>query len=308
MISLASFGYHARSKEHGMKLVSYINGGEAGYGVVAQGADGPAEAALAIPVEGDFADQYPSIRAVLEGGALVQLDDWAKGCDASVHLSKVRFLPPLHDAEKVLCIGVNYPKRHPVHGDVPQPKFISSFAKTEGSLVGHLEPLEYPPEGPRDSFDYEGELVLVFGKGGRHIPKAQVFDHIAGYTIMDDGSVRDWQKHSLQAGKNFNASGSCGPWMVTADEIADPSAIKLSTRLNGEEVQSTTVASMIFDIPSLVNYVSTFLEFKPGDILSTGSPEGSGGSRQPQRFLVPGDELEIEWSGIGTLRNKVAGD
>ena len=117
--------------------------------------------------------------------------------------------------------------------------------------------------------------------------------------------MRDWQKHSLQAGKNFHRSGSCGPWMVTADEIADVSDMKLSTRLNGEEVQSTTVAAMIFDIPTLVNYVSTFLEFKPGDILSTGSPEGSGGSRQPQRFLVPGDELEITWSGVGTLRNKV---
>ncbi len=290
-----------------MKLVSYSKNGEAGYGVVAQGADGPAEDAVAIAVEGEFADQYRSIRAVLEGGALGELESWARGREPGIRLSDVRFLPPLHDAEKVLCIGVTYPKRHPVHGDVPPPDFISCFAKTEGSLVGHLEPLEYPPEGPRDSYDYEGELVLVFGKGGRHIAKEDVFDHIAGYTIMDDGSVRDWQKHSLQAGKNFHHSGSCGPWMVTADEIADPSALRLSTRLNGEEVQNSTVSAMIFDIPTLVNYVTTFLELKAGDILSTGSPEGSGGSRQPQRFLIPGDELEIEWSGIGCLANKVAG-
>lgn len=290
-----------------MKLVSYRAGEGAAYGVVADGRDGPAEEASAIPVEGDFADKYPSIRAVLEGGALSELQSWAEGREASVQLSDVRFLPPLHDAEKVICIGVNFPKRHPVHGDVPPPEFIPCFAKTEGSLVGHLDPLEYPPEGPRDTFDYEGELVLVFGKGGRHIAKEDVFDHIAGYTIMDDGSVRDWQKHSLQAGKNFQNSGSCGPWMVTADEIADVSAMQLSTRLNGDEVQNTIVAAMIFDIPTLVNYVTTFLELKPGDILSTGSPEGSGGSRQPQRFLVPGDELEIEWSGIGCLRNKVAG-
>ena len=289
-----------------MKLVSYGKGQGAAYGVVAQGADGLAEDAAAIPVEGDFADRYPSIRAVLEGGALGQLESWARGRDASVQLSDVRFLPPLHDAEKVLCIGVNYPKRHPVHGDVPPPENITMFIKAEGALVGHLEPLEYPPEGPRDSFDDEGELVLVLGKGGRHIPKTQVFDHIAGYTIMDDGSVRDWQKHSVTAGKNFFASGSCGPWMVTADEIADPTAMKLSTRLNGEEVQSTTVKAMIFDIPTMVSYVSSFIHLKPGDIISTGSPAGSGGSRQPQRFLVPGDELEIEWSGVGTLRNKVA--
>lgn len=290
-----------------MKLVSYKSGETIAYGVVADGRDGPAEQATAIPVEGDFATKYPSIRAVLEAGALGELEAWAKGREASVKLSDVTFIPPLHDAEKVLCIGVNYAKRHPVHGKMPPPENISMFIKAEGGLVGHLEPLEYPVEGPRDSFDYEGELVLVFGKGGRHIPRDKVFDHIAGYTIMDDGSVRDWQKHSVTAGKNFNASGGCGPWMVTADEIDDPFAMQLSTKLNGEEVQNAKVSDMIFDIPMLVNYVSTFIELKPGDVLSTGSPEGSGGSRQPQRFLVPGDELEISWSGVGTLRNKVAG-
>ncbi len=290
-----------------MKLVSYRQAEGAAYGVVAEGADGPAELASAIPVDGDFAAEYPTIRAVLEGEALGKLAEWASGRNASLSLSDVKFLPPLYDAEKVICIGVNYPKRHPVHGDMPPPENITMFLKAEGGLVGHLEPLELPPEGPRDTFDYEGELVLVIGKEGRHIPKEKVFDHIAGYTVMDDGSVRDWQKHSVTAGKNFFASGSCGPWMVTADEIADPSAIELHTRLNGDVVQNTTVASMIFDIPTMVSYTSTMMHLKPGDIISTGSPEGSGGSRQPQRFLVSGDELEISWSGIGTLRNKVAG-
>ena len=289
-----------------MKLVSYRQGVGSGYAVVATGGDGPAENATAIPVADDFAAHYPSIRAVLEGNALADLADWADGRHATLSLSDVRFLPPLHDAEKVICIGVNYPKRHPVHGEMPPPENVSMFLKAEGSLVGHLENLEYPPEGPRDSFDYEGELVLVIGKEGRHIPKDKAFDHIVGYTVMDDGSVRGWQKHSVTAGKNFVASGACGPWMVTADEIDDPFAIELHTRLNGEVVQNTTVASMIFDIPTLVSYASTIMHLKPGDIVSTGSPEGSGGSRQPQRFLVPGDELEITWSGIGTLRNTVA--
>lgn len=289
-----------------MKLVSYKSGESAAYGVVAAGGDGPAEKATAIPVEGDMAAKYPSIRAVLEAGALDELKDWSEGRDASVKLSDVTFLPPLHDTGKILCIGVNYAKRHPVHGEMPPPEDISMFVKTHAALVGHLEPLEYPVEGPRDTFDYEGELVLVFGKEGRHIPKDKVFDHIAGYTVMDDGSVRGWQKHSVAAGKNFHRSGGCGPWMVTADEIDDPFAIQLSTKLNGEEVQSAKASDMIFDIPSLVNYVSTFVHLQPGDILSTGSPEGSGGSRQPQRFLVPGDELEISWSGVGTIRNKVA--
>ncbi len=289
-----------------MKLVSYRQGTDHGYAVVAAGADGPAETATAIPVEGDFAARYPSIRAVLEGDALTELASWADGRDAVLDLSGIRFLPPLHDAEKVICIGVNYPKRHPVHGEMPPPENITMFLKAEGSLVGHLEDLEYPPEGPRDSFDYEGELVLVIGMEGRHIRKENAFDHIAGYTIMDDGSVRDWQKHSVTAGKNFVASGACGPWMATADEIDDPFGIELHTRLNGEVVQNTTVASMIFDIPTLVAYASTIMHLKPGDIISTGSPEGSGGSRQPQRFLVPGDELEITWSGVGTLKNTVA--
>ena len=288
-----------------MKLVSYRKGKGTAYAVVAEGGDGPAEKARAIPVKGDFAKQYPSIRTVLENNAIKKLAKWAKGRKASLKLSEVRFLPPLWDAGKVLCIGVNYAKRHPVHGEMPPPEHISMFVKTHDALVGHLEPLEYPVEGPRDTFDYEGELVLVIGKEGRHIPKTEVFEHIAGYTVMDDGSVREWQQHSVAAGKNFNASGGCGPWMVTADEIDDPFSMQLSTKLNGEEVQNAKASDMIFDLPTLVNYVSTFIHLKPGDILSTGSPEGSGGSRQPQRFLVPGDELEISWSGVGTIRNKV---
>jgi 2-keto-4-pentenoate hydratase/2-oxohepta-3-ene-1,7-dioic acid hydratase in catechol pathway len=292
-----------------MKLVSYRTEpqGPAHWGVVGEGADGPAENARAIPAQGDIAAKYPSIRAVLEAHALDEVREWAQGREASVALSDVTFLPPLHDAEKVICIGVNYAKRYPLTGEMVMPEQISLFVKVPGTLVGHLEALEYPPEGPRDSFDYEGELVLVIGKEGRHIPKEKAFEHIAGYTVMDDGSVRDWQKHSVTAGKNFFASGSCGPWMVTADEIADPFAMQLSTRLNGEEVQNTLAGDMVFDIPSLVAYVSTFAHLKPGDIISTGSPEGSGGSRQPQRFLVPGDALEISWSGVGTLRNSVKG-
>ena len=285
-----------------MKLMSYKQGERVGYGIVAgDGSDGPE----IIPVDGDFARQFQTIRMVLDGNALESLKRWADGRSPSLSFADIRFLPPLHDAEKVICIGVNYPKRHPVHGEIPPPENITLFAKFEGSLVGHLEPLITPPEPASETFDYEGELVLVIGREGRFISKEAVFDHIAGYTIMNDGSVRGWQKHSVTAGKNFFAASASGPWMVTADEIDDPFQMKLSTRLNGEEVQSTTVSEMIFDIPAMVNYVSNFVHLKPGDIISTGSPAGSGGSRVPQRFLRPGDELEIEWSGIGVLKNKV---
>ena len=280
-----------------MKLVSFREGARAAYGVVAD--DG------IVPVTDDFAARYGSIRAVLAGDALAELEDWAKGRPATLALDGISYLPPLHDAEKVICIGVNYPKRHPVDGEIPPPEHITLFSKLAGTIVGHEQPLQCPPLPAGESFDYEGELVLVIGKAGRFISKEAAFDHIAGYTILNDGSVRSFQKHSVAAGKNFFASSASGPWMVTADEIEDPVRLALSTRLNGEEVQRTTVDRMIFDIPTQISYLSTFLHLKPGDIVSTGSPEGSGGSRVPQRFLRPGDRLEIEWSGIGTLRNHV---
>jgi len=282
-----------------MKILSYRRGDDVGYGVVNDSED------AFVPVEGGFLDRCPSIRAVLEQRALSELETWASGRSAHMGFDEISFLPPLHNAEKVICIGVNYPKRHPVEGDIPPPENISVFGKFEGSVVGHLEPLIYPPSPACETFDYEGELVLVIGKEGRFIEKDKAFDHIAAYTMMNDGSVRGWQKHSVPAGKNFAGGSASGPWIVTADEIDDPFKMTLSTRLNGEQVQHTTVDQMIFNVPTLVNYVSTFLHLKPGDIISTGSPAGSGGSRVPQRFLKVGDELEIEWSGIGVLKNRV---
>ncbi|NQW00337.1 MAG: fumarylacetoacetate hydrolase family protein [Rhodospirillales bacterium] len=286
-----------------MKLVSYTNADGAAYGVAL--ADENGGGGVIVPSDA-FLARFATIKSVLEGDALAALADDVDGRAATLQLEALSYLPPLHDAEKVICIGVNYPKRHPVEGDIPPPKYISTFGKFEGSVVGHNQPIQFPDAPMCETFDYEGELVLVIGKGGRNISKEKAFDHIAGYTIMNDGSVREWQKHSVPAGKNFFAASACGPWMVTADEIDDPFAMKLSTRLNGEEVQSTTAGEMIFSIPTLVNYVSTFLHLKPGDIISTGSPEGSGGSRIPQRFLNKGDRLDITWSGVGTLKTWVA--
>lgn len=285
-----------------MKLVSYENGGATGYGVALP--DEKGAGGVLVPSQ-TFTSRYPTIRAVLEGQALADLAADVAGTTPVLSLDTLRYLPPLHDAEKVICIGVNYPKRHPVEGDIPPPTYISTFGKFEGSIVGHNQPVRFPASPMCDTFDYEGELVVVIGKGGRNIAVEDALDHIAGYTIMNDGSVREWQKHSVPAGKNFFAASACGPWMVTADEIDDPFAMKLSTRLNDEEVQSTTAGDMIFSIPVLINYVSTFLDLKPGDIISTGSPAGSGGSRIPQRFLKKGDRLEIEWSGVGTLKTWV---
>ena len=285
-----------------MKIVSFINDNKPSYGIALPDENG---AGGVIVPSASFLGRFPSLRSVLDGNALVDLVDDTAGQTPTLWLEDLIYLPPLHDAEKVICIGVNYPKRHPVEGDIPPPKYISTFGKFEGSIVAHNQPIQFPDAPMCETFDYEGELVLVIGKGGRNISVEDAFDHIAGYTIMNDGSVREWQKHSVPAGKNFFAASACGPWMVTADEIDDPFALKLSTRLNDEEVQSTTAGEMIFSIPVLVNYVSTFLDLKPGDLISTGSPAGSGGSRIPQRFLNKGDRLDIEWTGIGTLKTWV---
>lgn len=167
-----------------MKLLSYKQGERVGYGIViSEDADTPG----IIPVAGDFARQFQSIRMVLDGDALESLKSWADGRSPSLSARDIRFLPPLHDAEKVICIGVNYPKRHPVHGEIPPPEHISLFGKFAGTVVGHLEPLIYPPAPASETFDYEGELVLVIGREGRFIAKEDVFDHIAGYTILNDG-------------------------------------------------------------------------------------------------------------------------
>jgi 2-keto-4-pentenoate hydratase/2-oxohepta-3-ene-1,7-dioic acid hydratase in catechol pathway len=280
-----------------MKLACYLVGGEPRVGIYAE--DG------LITLDGEVGARYPSIRAVIEGDGFADIAAWGAGRDPDHGLEDVSYLPPLHDAEKVICVGVNYAKRHPVHGELPPPEHISLFNKWEGALVGHLEPLIIPDGEAAETFDYEGELVLVIGRDCHAVAKEDAFDVIAGYTIMNDGSVRGWQKHSTPAGKNFTGSGSSGPCFTTADEIDDPFAIRLTTKLNGEPVQTATPRDMIFDIPTIIEYVSNIVHLKPGDIISTGSPAGSGGSRQPQRFLVAGDELEIEWSGIGCLRNRV---
>ncbi|MDA0997175.1 MAG: fumarylacetoacetate hydrolase family protein [Proteobacteria bacterium] len=280
-----------------MKLVSYRTKTGIDYGVVA--GDG------VVPISATLRRKYPSVYKAIRGKGLKEIASWAKGKKPSLPLKKIKYAPPLWDADKVICIGVNYPKRHPVHGEMPPPENISLFIKLPSVIVGNGENLEQPKGEAAKTMDYEGELVLVIGKGGRHIQPKDALKHIGGYTILNDGSVRGWQKHSVGAGKNFHRMSASGPWFVTSDEIKDPFGMELKTRLNGELVQNSKAGDMIFGIPELISYVSGMLPLEPGDMISTGSPEGSGGSRQPQRFLIAGDELEIEWSGIGTLRNKV---
>ena len=280
-----------------MKIVSFRQDNIERYGVVIN--------KVIITASNSFLNSYPTLRDVLHAEALDQLAEDTQGRDSDYLLDDVQLLPPITNPERVFCVGINYPKRYPLDNPAPPPEHIILFAKLPGTLVGHGENLELPKGDAADTFDYEGEIGVVIGKAGRHISEEDALAYVAGFTIIDDGSVRGWQKHSIHAGKNFASSGSCGPWMVTADEIADLPSMRLSTRLNGETVQDTTVAEMVFSIPEVIAYISNTIDLRPGDLIATGSPEGAGGSRQPPRFLRTGDKLEIEVSGVGVLRNPV---
>lgn len=246
----------------------------------------------------------PSLRAAIAAGILADLGDCAKD-EKRLSPDAVRFLPIIPDADKIIGIGRNY-KAHIDELAADAPENPRTFFKHSSSLVGHEQPIEQPKVSTR--FDYEGELAVIIGRSGRHIRREDALSHVAGYGILMDGSIRDFQKHSVDAGKNFRRSSSFGPWMVTADEIADPTALTLKTRLNGNEVQSASTGQLIYDIPFLIEYLSKWLELLPGDVIATGTPGGVGQSRTPPLWLKPGDMLEVEISGIGALRNSVVAE
>jgi 2-keto-4-pentenoate hydratase/2-oxohepta-3-ene-1,7-dioic acid hydratase in catechol pathway len=185
-------------------------------------------------------------------------------------------------------------------------EFPVIFVRFESSHVGHLEPILRPKVSQQ--FDYEGELAVIIGKEGRYIPADAALDYVAGYSIYNDGSVRDWQRHTHQytPGKNFPSSGAFGPWLVTSDKIPDPAKLRLTTRLNGKVVQDSGIDDLLFDVPSLIAYCSNFTTLLPGDVIVTGTPGGVGAARKPPLWMKPGDTIEVEISEIGTLRNPVA--
>lgn len=252
-----------------------------------------------------FLKKYPTLRDAIEADVLPQVEEMIVAKNNGYNLTNVTLLPPVPNARRVICVGMNYPKIYPVKGAVSPPKNMLLFAKLEGTLVGHNTRLEIPMGEAAETYDYEGEIVLIIGKAGRYIKPEDVMGHIAGYTIMNDGSVRGWQTQSLHAGKNFANSGSCGPWMVTKDEIDDFSEMHIQTRLNGEVMQSAKAKDMLINIQELVSYISHTIDIKPGDLIATGSPDGSGGSLSPPRFLKRDDQLEIEVSGLGILKNTI---
>lgn len=224
--------------------------------------------------------------------------------DADHALDAVELLPPVPDPARILCIGLNYAAHRDETGRPPT-EHPTVFVRFPSSLVGHGQPIVVPTESP--SHDWEGELAVVIGREGRRIPEAEAFDHVAGYSCFNDGSIRDYQHHTSQftAGKNFDRSGSFGPWVVTADAAPDPTALRLVTRVDGEVVQDATTDLLLFPIPRLIAYLSTFTTLEPGDVIATGTPAGVGFRRDPPRFLRPGSVVEVEVGGVGTLVNPV---
>ena len=282
-----------------MKIARFRYQDRSTYGVVLQDA-------FVAEASAGFVTRYPDIAAVLAGGATAALARDVAGHTSGLPLGEVQLLPPLSAHNKIICVGINYRKKYPVEGVAPpDPDHIILFAKHHDAIVGQGQALELPQGDAAQTMDYEGEITLVIGKSGRHIAREAAMSHVAGYTILNDGSVRGWQKHSLHAGKNFAKSGGCGPWIVTADSINTVSAMTLSTHVNGELRQHRDVSQMIFGLDALIAYISHFTPLHPGDLIATGTPEGAGGSFSPARFLKAGDVVEITVSGVGTLSNRV---
>lgn len=250
---------------------------------------------------------YRSIRELLEHQALDSAREKVAVSDADFSPGDISFLPTIPDPQKIICIGVNYGNRNEEYRDGSEaPRYPSVFLRTRESLVGHEQAIMNPPES--EQLDYEGEIVLVIGKAGRRIAEAHAWSHVAGLTLMNEGSVRDWLRHAkfnVTQGKNFARSGSLGPWMVTADELAADQEFRLQTHVNGELRQDDTTANLIFPFRYLIHYLSTFMHLKPGDIIATGTPTGAGARFDPPKFLRAGDVVEVSADGIGKLRNRI---
>jgi 2-keto-4-pentenoate hydratase/2-oxohepta-3-ene-1,7-dioic acid hydratase in catechol pathway len=250
----------------------------------------------------DFSARWPSLREAIAAKALPSLATVAKTSKPDFALADVELLPTIPNPDKILCIGLNYASHV---GEVGRqlPTVPSVFSRLHNTLVRHGGDIVRPSAST--NFDFEGELAVIIGERCRHVPRARALSVIAGYSCFLDVSVRDFQKHSVTAGKNFPATGPLGPWMVTADVLPDPQQLTLVTRLNGAEVQRDTTDHMIFDVATIIEYLSTVTWLEPGDVIATGTPDGVGLGRKPPLWMKGGDKLEVEISGIGALQVNV---
>lgn len=283
-----------------MKLMSFIHHGRETFGAVVN------EEVFDL---GAIMPQHSALVDYIACNDYLKARDHIKGRKPDVKLSDVQFLPVIPKPEKIICAVRNYMDHHQevlaagMHRELSEQPPI--FLRVWRSQCAHNAPIVLPKVS--DSLDWEGELAVIIGKGGRNIAESEAFDHVAGYSCYNDGSIREWQFHAKQiaSGKNFESTGGFGPWMVTADEIAPNRELKLEVRLNGEVVQSSHTGHMIFGIAKLISYSSAIFTLSPGDVIATGTPAGVGWSRKPPKFMKHGDVCEVEIEGIGTLVNPI---
>ncbi len=277
-----------------MKLASFLAGGKPAFGVV--------EGDGIVDMTRRLGRRFASLREALAADAVDDIRRATSGAPTDYRLADVTLLPVIPDPQRIVCVGINYRSHAEETGrDIsPAP---SVFLRLADTLIGHGAALVRPKVSKM--FDFEGELAVVIGRPGRHVAEADALKYVAGYTCFVDGSVRDYQKFSVTSGKNFPATGPLGPVLVTSDEIPDPTRLTLVTRLNGVEMQRSGTDMLIYSIPRVIKFVSDFTSLAPGDVIATGTPAGVGHRRNPPLWMKPGDVLEVEISGIGTLRNPV---
>ena len=277
-----------------MRFMSFQFMGQDCYGVLDGG--------KAFPVTKDFLGRYPTLVSAIAGRVTEQLE-----LGNSLGLSDVQILTPILDPEKIICVGLNYAKKYPVEGQAPSlPTEPVVFARFKDTLVAHKESLQLPKMSPAsESYDYEGEIVAIIGEAAWQVSEAQALSHVFGYSIMNEGSVRGYQKHSVHAGKNFYRSGSWGPWITSVNDAKKIEEMELETWVNDELRQKATGGQMIFSLDKIISYLSHLHPLSAGDIIATGSPEGSGGTFKPPKFLRSGDTVCVTVTSLGTLINKV---
>lgn len=279
-----------------MKLASFRINGRSSYGVIEE--DGIIDVAPISAMVGT------TLKQAIASQSLPAIAHWAESVTDRLSIETVEMLPVIPDPGKILCVGINY-HAHVAETGRSLPTYPMIFTRFADSQCGHRDALVRPPES--DQLDFEGELAVIIGQYTHRVPAARALEHISGYSCYNDGSIRDWQRHTIQftPGKNFPSTGAFGPWLVTADEIGDPSTLSLTTRLNGTVMQSAETSDLIFSIERLVEYCSSFTALQPGDVIITGTPGGVGAFREPPVWLKPGDTIDVEISRIGTLSNTI---
>jgi 5-carboxymethyl-2-hydroxymuconate isomerase len=282
-----------------VRFLSFRAGGRERYGIV--------HGDSVFDLSARLGDKAPTLKSFLAGPMLVVPTGASETAAGDFELGEIEYLPPIPNPGKIVCIGVNYGRRNAEYGDdSAAPKYPSVFMRTPESLVGHGRPIMRPPES--EQLDYEGEIVLVIGRGGRRIPRETALNHVAGLSLMNEGSVRDWLRHAkfnVTQGKNFARSGSFGPWLVTRHALDPATPLHLTTRVNGELRQDDTTGNLMFPFDYLISYLSTFMPLNTGDVIATGTPTGAGARFDPPKYLRAGDTVTVHVPEIGTLENTV---